>query len=609
MIVRRLAMLGMVALVALVAMALGIIVVDRASAQAGERIHRFEVTIRIASNGDIEVLESIDYDFGEAERHGILRDIPVRYHYDDRYDRVYELDVMEVTASGGASADYQVEDIEGGRKRIRVGDPDETISGRHTYTLLYRVRGALNHFESHDELYWNAVGSGWAVPIDAVTVTVNAPGVLEAARCFAGPEGSRLSCDSAMTQAQTARFVHEGLGPFQDVSVVVGFPVGAVSPTPEPILDERWSFRRAFMVSPLTVGITAALGLALALGVGRLFWVAGRDRRWRGSAVDAAFGTASGDVERVPLFEGGPYPVEYTPPAGLKPGEIGALRDETVHPIDVTATIIDLATRGYLGIEEIEERQLLRTKQDWRLYRLKPSVGLEEYERLLLDGLFEDGDEVLVSDLKTKFVERLNKVKEAMYATMVEQGWYRKSPDSTRNLWLAVGVAAFVLGIGAIVLAAAFTHWALIPLPLPIAGVALIAGHGAMPARTAKGSAMLRRIRGFERFITSAEVYRARFAEQASLFYDYLPYAIVFGATEGWAKAFEGLDDLPQPSWYTGAGGIHAFQVATFSQSMHSFAVSSAGTIAATPGGSGGSGFSGGGFSGGGGGGGGGGSW
>src|SRR5690606_5002985 len=149
-----------------------------------------------------------------------------------------------------------------------------------------------------------------------------------------------------------------------------------------------------------------------------------------------------------------------------------------------------------LTIEETEERQLLRNKTDWRLKRLKPSEGLEEYERLLLDGLFEDGDEVMLSDLKTKFVDRLAKVKDAMYAAMVEHGWYRRSPRRTRNLWLGLGFAVLVAGIGLVVLAAALTHWALVPIPLAVGGVVLIAAHGTTPARTPKGTAMLRRIRG-----------------------------------------------------------------------------------------------------------------
>jgi uncharacterized membrane protein len=127
-----------------------------------------------------------------------------------------------------------------------------------------------------------------------------------------------------------------------------------------------------------------------------------------------------------------------------------------------------------------------------------------------------------------------------------------------------------------------------------------------MPRRTAKGTGALRRVEGFRRFIDESEKERARFAEQQHLFSEYLPYAIVFGATEKWARAFAGLDgELPEPTWY---GGSHAFTAAGFSHSIDGFAVTTAGTITSTPSGSGSSGFSGG-SSGGGGGGGGGGSW
>ncbi len=602
--------LGAASLVAVVLATLVLAVLPRvAGAQASERIHRYDVTVRIGSDGDVEILEEIEYDFGGAERRGILREIPVRLRYDDTHDRVYDVDVLEVMASGGASSQYAVEDAGNGNIRIRIGDPDRTVTGVHVYSILYRVRGALNGFEEHDEFYWNVVGTQ-PIPIGGASVTVRAPGEVLAVRCFAGPTESRLGCDTATRSAETARFVQDGLGPYEGMSVVVAFPRGIVPP-PAPILEERWSITRAFTVSPQTLGATGAVALLVFGAIAWRLWTAGRDRRWRGSVVDAAFGSGGGDAHRVPLFEGGPFPVEYTPPSELRPGEIGALRDEVVHPIDVTSTIVDLAVRGYLTIEETEERQLLRNKTDWRLKRVKPSEGLEEYERLLLDGLFEDGDEVMLSDLKTKFVDRLSRVKDAMYAAMVEHGWYRRSPRRTRNLWLALGFVVLVAGVGLVVLAAALTHWALVPIPLAVGGVVLIAAHGTTPARTPKGTAMLRRIRGFERFITSAEVYRARFAEQASIFYDYLPYAIVFGATERWAKAFEGLGDLPEPSWYTGGAhpGMTAFNMIAFSEAMQSFAVSSAGTIAATPGGSGSSGFGGGGFSGGGGGGGSVGSW
>src|SRR5690606_37410371 len=99
---------------------------------------------------------------------------------------------------------------------------------------------------------------------------------------------------------------------------------------------------------------------------------------------------------------------------------------------------------------------------------------------------------------------------------------------------------------------------------------------------------------------------RSRFAEQSRIFYDYLPYAVVFGLTDEWAKAFEGLDDLPPADWYSGSSGRLGALV--LADNLTRFSQESAGAIAATPASSGSSGFSGG-FSGGGGGGGGGGSW
>jgi uncharacterized membrane protein YgcG len=578
---------------------------DSASAQDIERIRNFDVTISITTDGDLEVLEVIDYDFGTAERHGIYRDIPVRYHYDDRYDRIYRLSVQDITTSSGTPDEFTLEDAENGRLRIRIGDPDQTITGRHTYSILYRVEGALNAFDDHDELYWNATGLDWAVPVDSATVTVKAPDEISSVRCFAGAQGSLLPCHRSILSADRAIFAHENLLPYEGISFVVALPTGVVV-TPSPILKERWSAQRAFAITPLTVGLTVAIA-ALLLGViGRMLWNAGRDRRYRGSAVDVVFGTESGEVQRVPLFEGAPIPVEYTPPGDLRPGLIGTIRDEVAHPLDVTATIIDLAARGFLRIDEIEGSGRF-ARSDWQLTRLtRNTAQLEAYERLLIDGLFEDAEEVELSALRTKFATRLRKVQDELYRAMVSRGWYRSSPAQTRQRWLLLGFGVLIAGIALFIFATVFTHWAIVPIPVMVGGILLIAAHQATPARTAPGTAMLRRVRGFERFIASAEVYRARFAEESHLFYDYLPYAIVFGLTDQWARAFEGLGDIANPPWYS---GTNAFSVAAFSHSMNSFAVTSAGVVAATPASSGSSGFGGGGFSGGGGGGGGGGSW
>ena len=588
-------------------MVLCTVVAAAAGAQASERIVEFDVTLTVSATGELEVREEITYDFGSNERHGLLRDIPVRFHYDDTYDRVYDLTVLEIS-SETAPDQFAREDAGGGYTRLRIGDPDTTITGEHSYLIHYRVEGALNGFEDHDELYWNATGHEWGVPIDHATVTVRMPAAIQDSLCFAGATSSTASCDSAEVRARTAMFSHSGLRPYEGITVVSSIPSGVV-PTPEPILAERWSATKAFSLNRYTLGATGLLSLLVVFGIARTLWVIGRDRRWAGSLVDARFGSATGAAERVPLFEGGPFPVEYSPPGNLRPGLIGTLRDEVAHPLDVTATIIDLATRHYLRIEEITTSGMLRDKTDWRLVRLNPQPREEllAYERKLMDALFEDGDEVEISSLRQKFRARLDSVQEALYEETVAQGWYRRSPKSTRTRWLVLGILALVLSVGLFIVAVIFTEWAIVPIPLMVGSVALIAGHGATPARTGKGSATLRRVRGFERFISSAELYRARFAEQSRIFYDYLPYAVVFGLTEEWAKAFEGLADLPAADWYVGpAGHLAALSLA---DNMTRFTQESAGAIAATPASSGSSGFGGGGFSGGGGGGGGGGSW
>lgn len=573
-----------------------------ARAQAGERILSYDVRIEIEADGALLIDEQIAYDFGAEQRHGILRDIPVRLRYDDTHDRVYRLEVLSVTASDGTPAGFVLEDGGVGDRRIRIGDADITISGRHEYEIRYRIRGALNAFTSHDELNWNAIGTGWDVPIDRVSVQVVAPAAIEQVACYAGSYGSSLRCTSAISAGTRATFSEGGLGAYQGVTVVVALPKGAV-PEPIPILEERWSFRRAFEVTPFTLGGAGVLLALVVAGTARLIWTRGRDRRFQGSAVDVAFGGAGGADQRVPLFQNGPYPVEYVPPDSLRPGQVGLVLDERAHTVDVTATIVDLAVRGHLQITEIATE---KKKPDWRLTRQSGTSPLLEYERVLLEALFSGGKtERDLSDLRTKFHADLGKVQRAMYEDAVARRWYRSSPEGTRMRWLGIGLGALTLAIIVQVAAAAFTHLALIAIPLVLGGLVLTIAHPWMPSRTARGTAALTRVRGFQRFIATAESERARFAERAQLFYEYLPYAIVFGLTERWAKAFEGLAEAPAPSWYSGTTPL---AYGAFASTIDDFSVATSGTLASTPGGSGSSGFSGG-FSGGGGGGGGGGSW
>ena len=595
---------------------LGVSSAPATGAQSGsERIHDYDVEVRIEPSGTIQVHETIDYDFGVVPKHGIFRDVPVRFDYPQKanHDRVYPLDVVSVQASEGTPAQYTIEegDVGGvGLKRIKIGDPDVTISGRHTYDITYTLRGVLNGFEDHDEMYLNAIGPGWTVPIDRASVTVDAPTDITQVACYSGPFESRLPCTSADSSGATATFTQNSIPPNAALTVVVGFPKGVVPP-PTPLLEERFNLATAFSVTPATAGIAGGF-LLLVIGVFVFLMIRfGRDRRYRGSAVDQAFGSESGAEERVPVLHHEETPVEFVPPDNLRPGQIGTLVDFSANPLDVTATIVDLAVRGYLVIEEVEGEGGFLHKPDWKLTKKKDAdAELKDYERRLLDALFQDRNEVKLSDLQYTFAARMNEVQQALTDDARAQGWFVRLPSVVRMQWGCLGVLVLLAGIGLTALLAWRTHAALLGIPLVIAGILLTFGAYWMPQRTAKGTGILRRAEGFRRFINESEKERARFAERKNLFSEYLPYAIVFGATGKWAAAFAGLDDQPPDtsSWYLSST---AFSFVAFSSAIDGFTVSTSGTLTSTPPStSGSSGFSsGGGFSGGGAGGGGGGSW
>jgi hypothetical protein len=573
-----------------------------------EQIVRYDVRIVIGSDGGIGVTEKIEYDFGRQQHHGIFRDIRVRFRHTDVYDRLYQVTGISVRGSPGTPVTFTLENLDG-YQRIRIGDPDRTISGRHTYAISYRVAGALNGFADHDELYWNLIDSGWSVPIEQATGEISAPELTGRVRCFSGPRGAAAPCSTATVEDNVARFSQHGLDPNEAFTFVVDLPKGTV-PEPTPKLAERATEEAnplldAFSVTPVTLTLVGAL-LAVMLGwFGVIAWRNGRDR----SAVETgrtAFGKPHALEERgLALLRRGSGPTEYAPPKGLRPGEMAILLYERVDDRVVGATILDLAVRGYLRIEEMAKKRLFG-KRDWTLYRLRGTEGLLPYEGIFMDGLFAEGSTVKLSSLKGQFAETWLSVKEAMNEDAVTRGWFDLRPDIVRQKWARRGLRLAYIGFLVTIVLAWKTHFALVSLPTMPAGLLLVLGARLMPRQTETGAGLSRRIGGFRRYIKTSEVDESPFAYPPNTFPQYLPYAVVFGEARRWIRAFDGLADTVLPTWYLSPVPFHP---SSFSHSVQQFASTSSQTLSFTSFGSGGSGFSGGGFSGGGGGGGGGGSW
>ncbi len=595
----RVAMTGSLAFAA--ASALIVAPASHAPAQtAAEHIAGYTVEMQLRGDGGLAVNEQITYDFGAASHHGIFRDLVESETYDAHHDRRYRISGVTVKADNGPTP-LQVSHT-GRYLHLRIGDPKLTVTGVHRYRIGYLVEGAARTFADHEELYWDAIGNQWPVPIDRATVTVTGPEPITRATCYAGAQGSRLACAGAVAEGSSATFTQTDLRPGAGLTIVVGLPSGSIVPNPQPILQRRRTAADAFAVRANTA-IPAILIALLTMGyVLRLAWRRGRDRRYAGSAVDAAFGNATGAEEPVGIGREDAGPVEFVPPDGVLPGQVGTLVDEHANLVDVTATIVDLAVRGWLTITDLGGDYQLTATQVAGKGTLLP------YETALMNALFGAGPEVRLSDLKYKFRAELAQIQDAMYDDVVAQGWYRIRPDRTRQRWVLIALGFLVVAVAATVLVALRSSFGLVPVGFVLGAITLLAVASHMPSRTGKGSAMFSRVRGFRRLFDEGDQgLREKFAEQHEIFSQYLPYAIVFGCTDKWARVFAQLDAQQlEAGWYRGNAPFNAIVLAS---SINHFGTVATGTLyASQPSSSSASGF-GGGFSGGGGGGGGGGSW
>lgn len=586
-----------------------------ALADEGWDIESFDVRYNIQEDGTIEATETIRVDFGGLQKHGIFRYFYTRVPCGDELpgaqqpvddcpsgsSREYDYSIDSVKKLDGSNWKYDVDDA-AGKLTVKIGDADVFISGPQDYVIEYTVRGAMDGYDDHDELYWNASGE-WPVSMAAFTLTITLPeGAETMALCYEGFAGSNEPC-TAVADGRTIRYATtRELSENEQVTIVAGWQRGLVDVGP-PGLKDQIGVSDFFTFDNLEwagLGGSAILGVLIVMSS---WWFYGRDRAY----LTVHYLTSETQERTKPMFGGHPVVVEFLPPEDLRPAQMGVLLDERADTLDVTATIVDMAVRGYLHITELPKKGWFGSN-DWKLTKMKEPDGLNAFELKVFNGLFGSKTEVELSELKYKFADDLAKAKNLLYDDAMRQKWFAMKPESSRGMWILVSIAMVFLGIGLSAWAALIFSRGLLFLGLIPAAIFMVFMSRSMARRTAHGSEMLRRVLGFRLYIETAEKHRQAFNEQENIFARYLPFAIVFGSVGKWAKAFEGLEATAAASTTSWYSGTRPFAPMVFSSNLQSFSSSVGSTLSSTASSSGGSGFSGG-SSGGGGGGGGGGSW
>ena len=577
---------------------------------AAETVQSFNSQIAVAHDGTLSIAETIVYDFGSDQRHGIFRDIPLSSPNGPG---------LQVTVTGvgdGAGGTYPyTTSVSGNSLEVKIGDPNTLVSGVKTYVVDYVVKNAVREFSDHDEVYWNVTGNGWNVPLNDVTASVVLPEQIAGltATCYTGAAGSTAKdCSyaesgSAMTYAAT-----RPLGAGEGLSVVLGIPFGYLTlpaTAAAPTASAPAGLSSSGGISSV-IPLMFILFLILAVTAFRIIVLRGR-----GSSSGISLRTRSRpivprELKKIALV------AEYDPPDGLLPIEVGTIVDRKVDMADVSSVIMDLAIKGYLKIRyTVRQMKLWPDKKDFELVKLKDGSDLRHPAyQIVFNMLFTARESVSLSDLQSSgaaLFETLKNIGKKTDENIYEEGYFdAASREKTKKERVLFGLSALGLLI-LFVVGMALGGGSSFVIIMVMFAVALLIGEigkPPVPKLTPKGMTALQKILGFREFLRYTETDRLKMMNAPSLkpeqFEECLPYAMVLGVEKEWAKKFEGIA-VPAPAWYEDPT-MTAFNSSLFMANVMLFNSSFNRTfnIASQPASSGfgASGFSGGGFGGGGGG-------
>jgi len=559
-----------------------------------EKITGFAVNMTLNDNGTLHVSEHISYDFGNNQKHGIYRYIPIIYKGRVGNPR-QNISLPKVSDDAGRMVPSNVE-WNDYYANIVIGDPDKLVSGVKNYKIDYTVNRVISSDANGDRFDWDAIGAGWEIPINNAIITLTtskkAESALTTLDCYVGGEGSGERCD--ITQDEVGSMVAiKNLKAHEGITFDAMFKAGTF-PKPSTLEVFFWEQPWYYILPIITL---------LAYLV--IWFKKARGARGRGTIV--------------PIYDA---------PKDLRPTEASIVLDDYVSSKSLSAEIIFMATRGYLKIRRVESKMLgLIPHAEYQLLKLKtPDSGLTATESKLLDALFakstpfedESAEEkklilstlpkstkpigvMSLSDISEDFTTQNFTARRLAYKDVTKKGFYVINPIMTKVIlaMIAGGLLAFG-GILAFYMLAGFVQIVCMVTP-GLIGLAFVF---LMPEKTHKGMIAKEDLLGLKMYIKTAEIDRIKFhnapAKSPQKFEELLPYAIIFGLEKEWADEFKDVYKTP-PTWYD--GNFAAFSVVALTNDISSFSTAAMGAAASSAA------SSSGGFSGGGGGGGGGGSW
>ncbi len=600
----------------------------------GEEISRYHTHITLLPSGSLHIKEDITYDFGSLEKHGIFRDIPI-YVKTDTYSNEIPVGLEHIfTKMDGKDIDYTSKKIDsktsGQILRLKIGDPNHKISGKHTYTIEYDAKRGVypSTISGMDAVRWNAVGSGSRIPTKHAVAYLVLPDIVPRdsvkTNSYVGRYGENSRrASSKWVGERSIRFEAYDLSPHEALTIEANIPKGILKQQGDDI-STGWSDR--------------------LLG------------NWHWGALLGFFLYLWNYAKRFGVYEySGAISPQYYPPKDLSLLQSGLIIDKFADKKDFAAAVLELGSLGYLEIDNTKKPPIIK-KTD----KSSDQGDLTMDQKYILDGILfggrnqyrvESGD----PEIAQRMDDKLSKINDLLYEWSVSSGQMRTNPKQSRSKFLTragimmlvldalaiystvrnfgvdatmlvvmgsifLGVGAFVLlnsiqakaygGIifGAVWLAVTTVGFGSIltsirnigelilspAILIPLMAIMVWYFYKRVGLFTQKGLDTYRYLMGYKEFMGRVEKDRIRrFLKQDPLYLDKgLPYAVLFGHNKHWLKLYEDLNAV-QPVWYYG----DLYRMDSFNHAVQSQSVA---PVSESGGFSGGGGFAGGGGGGGG---------
>lgn len=470
--------------------------------------------LKLNREGVLEVVEQV-----AVPPDGSFRmSLPLRLKVSDDAERVFQVTDVDTEGAGTATVANDQFTIE--------AKPGES-------TFKYSVRNTVSDAPGTQVFRWLGVLNA---DIAAISATLISPsfemGIVD---CKLGPPGNTRPCADVKVEADGVLFLEQtDLHKGDAIDLTLQLPPGTV-PSNADVRDSGAAGPFA-----ITAPVLVAFGVLLLALAGLAAFVL-RARR-----QDAAAGSGSETID--PLLRESDR-VQFTSPDGVLPGEAGLLLDGHVDPIDIAATVVDLAVRRYIRLAPLSDRH-------WRITRVNaPDDQLRDYEKAVYQALLPAGtDAVTLAELRAPGRVAAGPVRTALLADAVARGNFLDRGRPGPAVW--VGGALVVAGIAATVALALTAGHALVGVAIALGGVATLLLPKYLPVRTARGLALTRQIRALQRGLEATRREQIPPIDQETVFSRALPFTVIGGRVDNWIRVFRDLDPSAdaQPGLYWFAG-------------------------------------------------------